>query len=219
MKKTAFIFGAGDYFGFPKLPDGAFIAAADGGFAVLREQGIMPNLAIGDFDSLGYVPNTPNTPATEVIALPEHKDETDIGAAIRILTERGFSNFHIFGGTGGRLDHTIGNIALLAGVSKNGGKAFIYGDKTVITAVTDGEMTFPETAAGTVSVFAFGGEASGVTLRGLLYPLEEATLLPEVPLGVSNRFTGQKSTVAVKSGTVLIMITGEGRLCADFCCP
>jgi thiamine pyrophosphokinase len=201
-KKTAYIYGAGSYFSNTTIPKDGFIAAADGGFDFLRQNGVTPDLAIGDFDSLGYIPK-----ANEVITLPEKKDETDIGAAIRVLGERGFSQFHIFGGTGGRLDHTLGNIALAAAVSKKGGQAYIYGEDFMLTAVTDGEITFPETQKGLISVFAFGGAARGVTLGGLLYPLENATLYPEIPLGISNRFTGQKSTVAVENGTAIIMLT------------
>jgi len=56
-----------------------------------------------------------------------------------------------------------------------------------------------------ISIFCLNGKASGVTLRGLKYPLENAVLTSEMPLGVSNEFTGQKSTVRVTDGTLIIM--------------
>jgi thiamine pyrophosphokinase len=201
MNKLVFVFGAGEHFFKPEIPENAFIAAADGGFDFLVKNGITPDFIIGDFDSTKLLPS-----GKEVITLPERKDETDIGAAIRILRERGFTEFHIFGGTGGRFDHTLGNIVLACSVSKNGGEAFLYGKDFTLTAVTNGEISFPETASGTISIFAFGGEAVGVTLKGLLYPLDEAVLKPEFPLGISNSFIGQKSTVRVERGTVVVVV-------------
>lgn len=71
------------------------------------------------------------------------------------------------------------------------GRCFGYG-----RPVENGELCFSERAAGTVSVFAPGGEACGVTLSGLKYPLTNYTLTSDMPLGVSNEFTGAPSESA-----------------------
>jgi thiamine pyrophosphokinase len=78
-----------------------------------------------------------------------------------------------------------------------------------ITAVTNGSVSFTPEAAGRVSVFCAGFEASGVTLAGLKYPLNNATLTSNYPLGVSNEFIGEPSTVTVRDGALLIMWSGD----------
>jgi len=69
-------------------------------------------------------------------------------------------------------------------------------------------MNFPA-REGTLSVFAMSGKAEGVTLRGVLYPLEDTELACDFPLGVSNEFTGKPATVSVKNGTLLVIWQGS----------
>ena len=198
MSGRCFIFGALPTEKKPISPKkGDFVIAADKGLLTLERAGVTPDVIIGDFDSLGF------TPEGNVIKLPVIKDKTDIGYAVDYAFGRGFRDFHVFGAAGGLLDHTVANLQICADVSKNGGSLRLYSDSQVAFCVTDGSATF--TGSGRVSVFAFGGKASGVTLEGLFYPLKDATLESFFPLGVSNSFASPAATVSVKSGTLLII--------------
>ena len=182
------------------IPQGSFCIAADRGFEQLQCRGIEPDLAVGDFDSLGYVPN-----AREVVRHPVEKDDTDMMLAVREGLRRGYREFILYGGVGGRLDHTLANVQTLAFLRKNGVRALLYGEGTAVTLLHNDALRFPETASGTISVLCFGGEAEGVTERGLYYSLENARMECSLPRGVSNEFCGRESEVSVQNGKLLLL--------------
>ena len=198
---VCYIFGSGEYGEqWPRMEQGDLIIAADGGYAQLERRGITPQLLVGDFDSLGYVPSHPH-----IVRHPVKKDDTDTALAIAEGWARGYRTFHIYGGMGGRLDHTLANLQLLVGLARRGGAGFLVGEESVAAAVCQGTLAFPAGYRGTVSVFAAGGPAEGVTLTGLLYPLEEARLTGEDSLGVSNEFLGPPARVQVRRGAALVL--------------
>ncbi len=200
-KHTCFLFGAGEHYQLPDFQSADFIIAADGGFAYLGKHGVVPDLVIGDFDSL----SAPPAGGPKTIVLPQEKDDTDMLAALREGWDCGFRRFCIYGGTGGRLDHTIANIQCLAGLACRGGRGYLFDRDTVITAVHNGGIAFPAGAGGIVSVFSCSGTSTGVSEQGLKYPLNNATLRSTYPLGVSNRFTGAPGSISVQSGTLLVI--------------
>jgi len=196
-----FIAGAGEYCGgIPVCGD--FVIAADGGYTTLVSHGITPDLVVGDFDSLGFKPDHPN-----IIKSPEEKDDTDMMLAIRQGLKRGCDTFIIDGALGGRLDHTLANIQLLTYLAKNGARGVLLGRDISVTAVANGSVGFKAGASGGVSVFAVGGDAEGVTLEGLKYPLVEATLSPNYPIGVSNEFAGVPARITVRAGVIIVTWT------------
>lgn len=176
------------------------LIAADGGLPAVEHMGLSPHLVIGDFDSLGRAPTHSNT-----VTLPREKDVTDMHAAIQLGLERGYTRFALYGGTGGRLAHTLANLQLLDGLSRQNCRSFLIGDGTVATAVHNGALTFPASMTGYLSVFCSGASAEGVTLCGLKYELSNARLTPDFPLGVSNEFTGSPAYVEVARGTLLAL--------------
>ena len=198
---VCYIVGAGDC---PKLnikkDIDDLIIAADGGYKYLEEYGIIPDVVIGDFDSLGIVPCGDN-----VIKLNPVKDITDMHAAVDIGIEKGYSEFHIYGACGGRIDHTLANIQLVAALASRKMKAFIHDGETVITAICNGSMSFSAEYKGYISVFAHSDECSGIYLKGLKYTLENGTLKNNFPLGVSNEFTGCRSEIVIGQGTAIVV--------------
>lgn len=199
--KECYIFGAGRFYGLRTRPQpGALILAADGGYEACRAAGLAPDLLVGDFDSL---PAMPESCAT--VRLPVEKDDTDMLAAIRLGLERGARRFHLYGGTGGdRPEHTLANLQCLLFLAERDAEGILYDRASACTALRDGTLCFPAGAKGNLSVFAMDGPAEGVTLRGLKYPLEDATLTPRMPLGVSNAFTGAAVEITVERGSLLI---------------
>ncbi len=185
----------------PRRTPGDYIIAADRGFDSLMAYGVTPDLAVGDFDSLGHTPDHEN-----VIRLPREKDDTDMLFALRRGLELGYRRFVLLGGLGGRLEHTLGNIQLLDWLTTQGAQGFLAGDKTVATVLRDGSITFPAAMTGFLSVFPLGGPARGVVLSGLKFPLDGFTLTNADPtLGVSNEFTGVPATAAVRDGRLLLV--------------
>ncbi|MDY6016505.1 MAG: thiamine diphosphokinase [Oscillospiraceae bacterium] len=182
-----------------KKESGDLIIAADGGYAYLEKAGIKPDIAIGDFDSLNFSPV-----CEKVIKLNPIKDITDMYAAVNVGIEEGYSCFHLYGATGGRIDHTIANIQLIASLAQNKMKAFIHDGNTVITAICNDSLEFSTENKGYISVFSHSEKCSGVYLKGLKYMLENAELTNTFPLGVSNEFIGEKSEIIIGNGTAIV---------------
>lgn len=179
------------------------IIAADGGLAYLDEVGIAPDIIIGDFDSLGYVPKR-----NDVIKLNPVKDITDMDAAVNEGLKRGYTEFHLYGACGGRIDHTVANLQLVASLAQKDIKAYIHSE-TIITAVCNGEITFDKSCKGYISVFSHSDKSVGVSVHGLKYTLDNAELSNTFPLGVSNEFVGTESKISVKNGTLIIVYSDE----------
>lgn len=200
-----YIFGAGE--GLPDTflkKNGDLVIAADGGFKSLERLGVKPDIALGDFDSLGFVPD-----CGEVIKHPLMKDDTDMLLAVKTGFERGFTQFMLYGGAGGRPDHTFANYQTLNFIAERGGIGFLCLDGFTASVISGGAIKFSKTADGEISVFSLSEKSYGVTLEGLIYPLENGSLSFEFPLGVSNGFTGKPSSVRVENGTLLVIWKGD----------
>lgn len=194
------IFCAGEFDALaePIQPDD-FIIAADGGLRHLEALGIQPDEILGDFDSLGY------TPADSRV-YPVRKDDTDAMLAIRRGLSLGYRSFLLYGGMDGpRPDHTLANYQALQFLASRGAWGYLIGKSYIATVIKNGALVFPPTEDGILSVFALGPDAAGVTLRGLSYPLTDATLTSGFPLGVSNHFTGRVAEITVREGSLLVL--------------
>ena len=200
-----YIIGAGENYGLDFTPSSNdFVIAADAGLCYLEQCGITANLVIGDFDSLKNLPTHSNT-----LALNPEKDDTDMLAAVREGIKAGYSVFHIYCGTGGRIDHTIANLQVMAYLAQNNMRGFLFAKDTVMTAITNCKITFDKILSGYISVFSYTEKSEGVYLQGLKYELNNATLTNTFPLGVSNEFIGKESSVSVAAGTLLIVFPKE----------
>ena len=176
-----------------------YLLAADGGLRHLEKMGLQPDGIIGDFDSLGYVPEGAQV-------FPVEKDDTDAMLAAKKGLELGFSEFYFYGSLDGpRLDHTVANFQTLQYLADHGAVGYLIGNDYIVTVVRDGAITFPAGRTGTVSVFCLGADAEGVSIKGLYYELEKGKLTAGFPLGVSNHFTEKEATVSVEQGSLLIL--------------
>ena len=180
--------------------DGDIVIAADGGYKYLQRAGIKPDIVIGDFDSLGKAPE-----GEKIIRLKPEKDVTDTYAAVSEGIKCGYSRFNIYGASGGRIEHTLANIQLIASLAEKNMQASIFDGSTVITAITAKALRFDSAYNGYISIFAHSDKCTGVCLRGLKNPLENAELSNLFPLGVSNEFLGVESEIVIGNGTAIIV--------------
>lgn len=197
---TCVIVNAGEFTGLIEpVGQADLLIAADGGYAHLQQLGLQPDGVLGDFDSLGYVPENAKI-------FPVEKDDTDSMLAVRQGLKNGFDRFLLYGSLDGpRLDHTIANFQTLQFLADRGATGWLIGTTYVATVLKNGTLHFDAKAEGIISVFCMGADAKGVTIKGLQYPLQNATLSAGFPLGVSNHFIGEKAEISVKDGSLLIL--------------
>jgi thiamine pyrophosphokinase len=181
----------------------AYIIAADAGIEKLNKAGIVPDMIIGDFDSLGERPSGGN-----VRVFPVEKDDTDTMLALKEAISLGYDTVIISGGLGGELDHTMANLQTLLYACDNGINAFLTDGITTATVISD-SITLGSENSGRCSVFAFGGEANSVTISGLKYEASGIKLSPSFPLGVSNHFVGKEAKISLESGRLLVIYNGK----------
>ena len=204
MSQICYIIGAGDNFKddlfYPDDDD--LVIAADGGYKFLKENNIRTDIILGDFDSLD---KDTKMIGSQIIKLNPVKDETDTLYAINKGIEKGYTTFHIYGGTGGRTDHTIANIQSLTMLAKKNMQGFLYTENEIITVICNKSLNFNKNKKGYVSVFSLDNESYGVTETGMKYSLSDYTMSNSYPIGVSNEFIGKDSTISVDNGTLLII--------------
>lgn len=181
------------------------VIAADGGANWCAAWGWQPDLVIGDMDSVDEA--TAGRLRREGVPFVEHpveKDETDLELALSVAVERGADEIVVAGALGGRIDHTLGNLALLAlpllaslpvRMVDGGQSIYLVRDRLVVTGA----------AGDTLSLVPFGGDARGVSVTGVHWPLAGADLPLGPSLGISNRLTGSQAEVTVRTGALLVI--------------
>lgn len=202
-EKVCHCFGAGEFHGLcTEIHRNDMVIAADGGLKAAESCNIVPDFIIGDFDSLGNIPGDIN-----VKILPCEKDTTDMFEAVNEGMKNGCDTFHLYGGTGGRLDHTLANIQLLKHFTEKGARLFLYGKGFAITALNSGTIRIDGRKGDYISVFALSDTVTGVCLKNLRYELSNHTLTNSFPLGVSNEFTNETAEISVREGTLAVYFT------------
>ena len=199
MKKCV-IFSAAEISDYSHISaDNAFVIAADGGLIHTKKLGIIPDIVIGDMDSFsGEVPEN-------AFLFPVQKDDTDTMLSIKKGLELGYKDFEIYGGMGGRFDHTVANIQSLAYLKTHNANGVLKDECHTVFLMENEKVTLKEQGS-YVSIFAYGKKASGITLKDFEYPLENAELDVDFPLGVSNKAITEDAFIEVKDGTLLVII-------------
>ena len=143
----------------------------------------------------------------EIISHPIEKDETDMYLAYEIGKKKECTIFYLYGGVGGREDHTFANYCLLLKAKNDKNQAFLIGNNTKSFVIENEKVEICGIAGNHVSVFAFGTKAEGVFIKGLKYEADDVTLTTDFPLGVSNSFDeSKKAEISVARGALLIMV-------------
>ena len=201
MKGICYIVGAGDFHGNISPADEDLVIAADGGYDTLKRLGVRCDLLIGDMDS-----RTSTESGVETLVFPVEKDETDTHLAYLEGVRRGYGVFRLYGGVGGREDHTFANYSLLLHGKINGHSLTLIGNGCEVFVARNEKIRITGRVGDGVSIFAVGGNAAGVTLRGLKYTATDITLTPDFALGVSNELSEESAEISVADGALLVMV-------------
>ena len=199
MKRCVIFCGGGFSSLDGPILDTDLVIAADKGLDYTRQLGLNPQIVLGDFDSLGYIPA-----GAEVH--PVEKDDTDAMLAVRRGLDSGCGELILYGSLDGdRVDHTMANFQLLCFLADRGAKGTLVGIRQKATVIQNSSIRFDAGQKGTLSVFCMGDCARGVSIRGAKYCVEDVMLTNSFPLGVSNSFTGENAEISVKDGKLLII--------------
>lgn len=176
--------------------------AADKGLEAFDRAGMLPDLLLGDMDSVSEDVLLRMQEKTQVERLPCEKDDTDGVHALDVAIARGAERITLLGALGGRLDHALANLMLLVRAHQSGVHAQIL-DETVRIERVDGHVQLCGAKGDTVSLLPLG-HAKDVTLRGFFYPLERHDLDSCYPLGISNVVTQDEASVDVCGGDLIL---------------
>ncbi len=204
-QRRCVIFSAGEYrdpsYLKSLLRKGDFYIGADGGYLLSKALACPLDLWLGDRDSLQQVPDL-----KESQIFPVQKDDTDTMLAIKEGLRRGFCSFLLLGALGGRFDHSVANLQSLGYLVSKGARGEIIDESHRIFLLQNESCVIPQ-GYKYFSVFAFGGEAKGVSITGGEYDLTDGVLTPFFPLGVSNQLVQKEAVVSVKEGCLLIVLS------------
>ena len=183
----------------------SLIIVCDGGVRHLQKLGIKPDVIIGDMDSIGpaQLANY-SAQGVQIIQHPANKDFTDTELALDYALDLRPTAIYIWGALGGRLDHTLANVFLLRKGQKAGIKTYLI-DEYCEAFIMDKEAAFVDAKGVTVSLFALSSQVKGLSLRGFVYPLQDAVLTMGESLGVSNVIDEAHAKISVRGGNLLVI--------------
>lgn len=214
---VCYLIGAGEHYNNTKpCPDSDdYVIAVDGGYDYCINNNIPPDLILGDFDSSSY--GKPETDNVHIKSFPPAKDFTDMALAAKEALGRGYRTILIYGGTGGRSDHTFSNIQLLSYIADNKATAYLFDNEYTTTVITNSVLNICKdrtdkyngflisSGYGYISVFSLSDVSEGVTIKGLKYTTDNITLDRLNPIGTSNEYTNSDCSIEVTNGSLLIM--------------
>lgn len=204
MTEKCVIFAGGDTVGREAVDfsfaESSLVISADRGYELANSLGIRSDLVMGDFDSMDKIPQNEN-----VKVFPIEKDDTDLMLAIKEGLAQDCKYFKIYGATGGRLDHTIGNIQSLMYLLSKGAVGEIISDKERITLIKPGRYVFDRREDFTLSLVSYSEKVEGLTISGTKYEIADCVLTNEFPLGISNKIISEQAVVEFSQGILLVI--------------
>jgi thiamine pyrophosphokinase len=185
-----------------------YYVAVDGGYERFVELEMVPDIALGDFDSLGYEPT-----GIRRSMFPREKDDSDLELTLERLFLDGYRQIYIFGALGGRLDHTLASLRSCAIASRRGCDIEMIGISEHIIFLT-GEGYFErndltdctDISPATVSLMPILSPCKGLFIRGLKYESDDAKIDDNGSLCLSNETTDDPILIGLEKGTIAIII-------------
>ena len=184
------------------LSDVDYVVCADKGAMYAADYGIVPDLVVGDMDSVDEV-SLSLIDKSKILISPRVKDYTDTHLAVIKALEKGADQITIICATGLRSDHAIANIRLLLFIDSKGATGKIIDDENIISLCT-GKEEFDNKVGTTVSLITLSDNVEGITLSGFRYPLNNCNADLSWTTGISNEIIAEKAVITVTSGNLLI---------------
>lgn len=181
------------------------IICADSGAGHLHSIGVLPDVIIGDMDSLSPdIQSIFEEKGIRFIKYPEVKDETDTQLALEYAFNLAPDEIYIFGAFGSRIDHVMANMSLLVMGAKKGMQVKLI-DECCEAFVVSRECVIEGEIGQTVSLLPFSDAVTGITIDGFEYPLNNGVMEIGRPYGISNRLMATKGVISVKTGHLLVI--------------
>jgi len=212
MRGKCIVIGAGDLtVGELAVGEEDFVIAVDGGLSYCEILNIEPDFIIGDFDSVSEgekkaICKLQNEIPDRIRQLKPEKDDTDMLSALKYGLEAGYRDFRIYGGTGGRFDHTLANIQCLLYLKNHDAVGYLVDGTGMILVLQNEVVHFNRNLEGFLSLFSLGKQAKGVSIEGMKYPLKDYTMTNDFPIGISNEFIGEEAVISVEDGELVCML-------------
>lgn len=181
------------------------LICADGGGFHAGEMRLIPNVLIGDFDSLDEKTiRIFESKGTKIFKYEREKDQTDTQLAVEYAVEKGADEVILLGCTGSRFDHSYANVSLLVWLMQKGIKGTLIDEYNEI-CVIDRYIKLSGNEGDLVSLLAVTPKVSGVTTKGLRYSLEDGELRNNNTLGISNEFISKEAEIWIKEGILMVV--------------
>ncbi len=188
------------------LPSDAYVVAADSGLELVHAHGLTADLLVGDMDSVRTATRDDAVQRGTVVERhPVDKDATDLELALTAAAAAGATRMLVVGAGGGRLDHFLANVVLLAAPAWDGIEIHALIGPAHVTVVRNDDRgaVLHGAADSLVSLLPAGGPARGITTTGLRWPLHDEELRPGTTRGVSNEMTEPTATVVLTDGVLV----------------
>lgn len=190
----------------PKALPPADVICADGGYLRAKEAGFHPDFLIGDFDSAPR-------PARADLLLPREKDASDTEIALAFALQRNYEAVYLIGGLGGRFDHTLANLSVMARYAEAFHVLGLIDGENHIEIKTPGTYRIDKNIFGKsydyLGLAAFPYPVEGLTIRKCKYELTDALLSPLSSLGISNEITGSYANISFQKGLLVVTRTSD----------
>jgi thiamine pyrophosphokinase len=196
------------------LDDVASVIAADSGWAHARALGLDADLLVGDLDSLDPASAAEaEAAAVPILRHPAAKDESDTELALGEAVRGGATRITVVGAVGGpRLDHALANVWLIAHPMLDAIDVVLLDERTRVSLLAAPDAggrpvtrALPGRLNALVSLFPLGGDADGITTRGLRFPLADESLATGPTRGLSNVRVAADAAVTLRRGRLLIV--------------
>jgi thiamine pyrophosphokinase len=208
VRAAIFLNGSSDSVGLIRRVAGRaeLVVAADGGARYALEAGVVPDLVVGDMDSLGEdLALEVERRGASLERHPARKDKMDGQLAVLAARERGATAADLLCAVGGRLGALIAVPHILLAAERIGLRSTVVAEQGRMFVIEAGSRTVQGDPQDSISIFPLSGLATGVTLEGLEYPLENASLESGDTLGFHNELIGRRASVSVEEGALLVV--------------
>ncbi|MFP4198147.1 MAG: thiamine diphosphokinase [Halanaerobium sp.] len=201
-----FDFGKGDLQQFIKRTEIDFIIAVDGGANKLKSLGLMPDLIIGDLDSItNKNKKYYSQQNVKTIKYPVEKDQTDSEIAVDYCKENAFKQLYLAAALGGRIDQQLANLNLLEYIYELKISAKII-SKRIEIALIDHKKVFTDRKGFRLSLIPQSYKVSGLSITGCKYNLDSQDIFRSKSRGISNLIESEEAEVSLKSGLLIYVL-------------